>query len=327
MVKNGELIIKKCLINLNMLTRESQLVTCSVIADSGTTLSIESCEFRGSKHFNTIGVVLRNANMLMKNTSISNFMSGGIIMYTKPDNIVKIYKSRIRNNKYFGIQILGNSSSPSIQYCTIENNSCVGIQVCAANKCNIRKNIIILNKNGIEVISADPLIYENEINQNYANGIMVKSLENLVSLPKIQGNDIFSNSGNGILCMGMANKSHIAKNNITFNKKTGIHVMNSATVTILDNSISKNIFQGILIQENSSAHVERNKISSNIKANIAYGGEESCNTNIINNKITNGRCEGIFLIDCGKSMITRNEIKGNYYGILAITSIPTIMHN
>jgi len=82
-----------------------------------------------------------------------------------------------------------------------------------------------------------------------------------------------------------------------------------------------------LIRENSSAHVERNEISSNIKANIAYGGEESCNTNIINNKILDGRCEGIFLIDCGNSLITRNVIRGNYYGILAITSIPLIQHN
>ena len=168
-------------------------------------------------------------------------------MYTKAENIVKIYKSRIRNNKYFGIQVLGNSSAPSIQYCTIENNYAVGIQVCTANKCNIRKNYISLNKNGIEVISADPLIYENEINQNYSNGIMVKSVENLVSMPKIQGNDIFSNSGNGIICLGMANKSYIAKNTITFNKKAGLHICNSATVTILDNTISKNIFQGILI--------------------------------------------------------------------------------
>lgn len=199
--------------------------------------------------------------------------------------------------------------------------------MCTANKCNIRKNIISLNKNGIEVISADPLIYENEVNQNYGNGIMVKSLENLVSMPKIQGNDIFSNSMSGIRCVGMANKSFISKNIISFNKKSGIHVSNSATVTILDNTISKNIFQGILIQEHSSAHVERNEISSNIKANIAYGGEESCNTNIINNKILSGRCEGIFMLDCGRSLVTRNEIRGNYYGILAITSIPIIQHN
>jgi len=51
---------------------------------------------------------------------------------------------------------------------------------------------------------------------------MIKSVENLVSIPKIQGNDIFSNSGNGIMCVGMANKAYINKNKITFNKKSGV---------------------------------------------------------------------------------------------------------
>jgi F-box protein 11 len=98
-------------------------------------------------------------------------------------------------------------------------------------------------------------------------------------------------------------------------------------VSIFDNRIFDNIFQGILITEHSSAHVERNEIIGNIKANIALGGDESCNTNIINNKILKGRCEGIFMIDCGKCLIMKNEIKGNYFGILSISSIPIVQDN
>lgn len=93
MVKGGELIVKKCLINMNLLTRESQLVTCAIIADSHTTVSVESCELFGSKYFDTLGVVLRNANFLMKNSIVNHFRSGGMLMYTKAHNIVKIYKS------------------------------------------------------------------------------------------------------------------------------------------------------------------------------------------------------------------------------------------
>ena len=125
----------------------------------------------------------------------------------------------------------------------------------------------------------------------------------------------------------MGNKALINKNDITYNKASGIHVMSSASAIIINNSISTNIFQGVLVQENSSAHIERNDISSNIKANIGLGGDESCNTSIINNKILNGRCEGIFMIDCGKALITRNTIKDNYYGIMVITSIPIIENN
>lgn len=66
-------------------------------------------------------------------------------------------------------------------------------------------------------------------------------------MPTIQGNKIFYNSWHGINCIGMTNKALIRKNTITFNKKSGIQVSKNATVTILDNTINKNIMQGVII--------------------------------------------------------------------------------
>jgi len=51
--------------------------------------------------------------------------------------------------------------------------------------------------------------------------------------------------------------------------------------------------------EKSYAHIEDNKIYENVKANIAFGGKNSENTNIINYKIKGGKCEGIFIIESG----------------------------
>ena len=51
----------------------------------------------------------------------------------------------------------------------------------------------------------------------------------------------------------------------------------------------------------SSAHIEDNEIYDNIKSNIAFGGEGSVNTTIVNNRIHGGRCEGIFVLNGGKS--------------------------
>lgn len=222
--------------------RESQLLTPALVIDSGTTVSIDSCNFRGSSNFNTIGVVLRNANMVMKNSIVSGFQSGGMMLFAKPSNIIKIYKSHIRSNKFFGIQVLGNSQSPSIQYCNIENNHCVGLQICTASKATIRKNVISLNHAGIEVISSDPMIIENDISHNHRNGVMVNSIENLIAMPKICNNKIFSNNGHGVECIGMGNKSMISKNQISFNKKAGVQVASSATVSVFDNRIFDNIF-------------------------------------------------------------------------------------
>ena len=47
------------------------------------------------------------------------------------------------------------------------------------------------------------------------------------------------------------------------------------------------------------AHIEFNKIIENVKANIAFGGKFSINTNILRNKIKGGKCEGIFIVECG----------------------------
>ena len=52
--------------------------------------------------------------------------------------------------------------------------------------------------------------------------------------------------------------------------------------------------------------IEKNKISENLKANIALGGINSSNTFIVENEITLGRCEGIFLIDSDEAWIFRN---------------------
>ena len=82
-----------------------------------------------------------------------------------------------------------------------------------------------------------------------------------------------------------------------------------------------------MITEDSSAHIEQNDLNDNIKSNIAFGGRGSVNTVVIKNKIHNGRCEGIFIIDGGKSYITRNKIFENNNGMILITSSPIIMQN
>ena len=100
---------------------------------------------------------------------------------------------------------MGDSAAPLIEFCDIENNKCSGIQVCTANYCDIRKNNIIGNFDGIEVISADPKIIRNVISRNSNNGIVTRTVDDLVCQPKIELNVINSNSGNGIMCTGYNN--------------------------------------------------------------------------------------------------------------------------
>ncbi len=86
-------------------------------------------------------------------------------------------------------------------------------------------------------------------------------------------------------------------------------------------------FKGVLLVETSSGYIEKNNINENIKANIAFGGNNSVNTFIVENKIYGGRCEGIFVIEGGEAWIIRNSIYENNDGIVSITSIPEISRN
>ena len=348
-LKNGILQLRNCLLNLNLLTCLNIPYVSAIMLNKGTSAVITNCLMRGSKNFKTAGVVVNEAKMVLKECTISGFTAGGILVFLVDEkihpesqlellikkkfpppttNIVKILSCTISENKHVGIQILGNTDQPLVENCKITHNDCPGIQICTGNKCELRKNNIIVNKNGIEIISADPTIRENNISKNYQNGIYCRSIDECICQPIIKGNNIQSNKQNGILCDGIFNIPKIIKNDhICLNKMAGIMVIKSSHPSIIHNKVYKNLFQGILLVDNSSAHIEDNEIFDNIKANIAFGGAESRNTVIASNKIYGGRCEGIFMIEGGRALIRNNEIRNNYDGMILITSIPSIHYN
>lgn len=79
--------------------------------------------------------------------------------------------------------------------------------------------------------------------------------------------------------------------------------------------------------ESTYAHIEKNIIRTNYKANIAYGGEQSCDTVILNNEISQSRAEGIFGIETGFAWIIRNKIFNNSDGIVLFDSTTHISEN
>lgn len=48
---------------------------------------------------------------------------------------------------------------------------------------------------------------------------------------------------------------------------------------------------------------------------------------ILENTISESRGEGIFMVECARAMICRNDISNNNDGIVAITSVPIIKRN
>lgn len=244
-----------------------------IIMDKGTSNMIANCELKGNATFPTAGIVLNKGTCIIKETTVEGFSKGGILMWLEDPNICKIFTTKIEYCKNAGIQIMGASQSPIIEFCTIKNNSAPGIQICTGNSCQIRKNTILNNQDGIEVISGDPTIFSNQISRNNHNGIITRAIEDLICQPKVHMNEISSNRYNGINCVGFNNLTRIEENKISFNKLAGAKVDQEASIIIMKNEIFKNIHQGILVCERASAHMELNSVSENIKSNIAFGGE------------------------------------------------------
>ena len=290
LIKSGQLKITNCKISLKLLARQqSQLITQGITLDKDSTAHIEGSKIVGSDSFNTTGIALRMANLLMINSIVKKHKSGGIMMYQKQHNKAKIFKSRIIKNSSFGVQALGCSESPYIQSCEIQDNQGPGIQICVSNKGTFRKNLIKKNTTGIHLISSDPKILENEIQANSENGVLVSAIEALICQPKIWKNSISENSKNGILCKGTICIPQIRHNQISKNLKAGVLIKdNSGHSTIVQNHIHANGCQGIKLDKGVSAHIERNMIQDNKNANILFGGKNSENTMIIDNRIFGG---------------------------------------
>ena len=148
-----------------------------------------------------------------------------------------------------------------------------------------------------------------------------------MTVPKITLNEIHNNEKNGVKCKGEKNCTQIIQNKIHLNRKSGIYTKNKANVTICKNEVFKNIGQGICVQETSSVFAESNIVRENIKANIAIGGRSERESILLKNTITDGRCEGIFLMESIMCRIFYNSISNNHYGIMSVNSSPTIIGN
>ena len=185
------------------------------------------------------------------------------------------------------------------------------------------KNNLYLDSIGIVIINSKTTINENKIKKSHQDGIQVRCInQGNVCCPIIKNNEIFESNSNGIYVEGDNANPKIINNIIENNKKWGIKLTGGAQIDILkNNDIRKNYTQGILLVEGWSAVIEENSISKNLKANIAYGGQGSQNTKIINNTISESVAEGIFVVEGHENtIITENRVEQNKDGIVLYNS-------
>jgi nitrous oxidase accessory protein NosD len=279
----------------------------------------------------TAGIIALNSDILVSDSKFHNFKAGGIFLSGNNDTSIKIADSEINKCGIVGVYSQGEDCKPLFLRLKINNiEEGPGIKIYKANRAKIKGCDITKCQTGVEVICGDPYIVLNKIFQNYENGILTISKGDLRCDALIKFNEIIKNKDNGILCCGdgkiylltnLENHTKIYKNNtIANNRRAGIKAIEGAHISIYDNTIKSNFCQGILLVEGTSAHIELNEIKMNFKANIAFGGDKSADTVIINNKIFSSRSEGIFILEAGFSLIYINEIYDNNDGVIMYDS-------
>jgi parallel beta-helix repeat protein len=232
------------------------------------------------------------------------------------------------NNRRFGIELQSSGADVLIQGNSIIENQGDGVVVLVGSTPVIQKNEIVDNETGVVLNSCDARLHQNMIFRSKKNGVVVMTHCDLLNNSAIKMNQITGNKLNGILVEGKNALVLIQSNyHISENGECGIKVCAWAEAKIINNFIYYNSYQGILLQERAVARVQLNSIFKNMKANLVLGGELSGETMVFQNSIHSSPSEGVFMIQCSNAMLYKNDIFGNYDGVVVYESCPEIRNN
>lgn len=323
-VKRGMLSIYDCHFTCNLFFKTSGKFVSCVYAAANAQCMINECHFKGSTTCVTNGITSFEGNVSVRNSDFRGFLGSGVTYVMTPRNIGSVTLCKV-SECYLGVCLLRQNSRTKVSDCQI--TSCdIGCLVGCGGDLLITKSEINLNRLGIKVIAGDPQICDNTICHNKRNGIEVVS-DGLLTEAKLSKNLIHDNEKYGVKFTGHNNMSQLHQNRIFLNRKAGILTKNRVAAILVKNDIFKNLAQGVCIQESSSVFAESNLIRENIKANLAVGGRSERETILLRNVITDGRCEGVFLMETIMTRLFSNTITNNHFGVMVVNSSLSLVGN
>ena len=77
---------------------------------------INKCKFAGSKHCDSHGICSYNANLSIKNSTLSGHSGAAILLNLQKENVCSIYLCEIRENN-FGVMSCGPNKKSKIKDC------------------------------------------------------------------------------------------------------------------------------------------------------------------------------------------------------------------
>ena len=281
----------------------SCVITDNIIKNAKRGIFIEGCN-SNTIYYNTItsstedslntgvGIYLNNSdsNSITHNT-ITSCTINGIFSYSSSSNTIS--NCTIQSNSYNGIFMNDTCNSNVIKDNNISSNSKNGIFL--NDQCNIntiKNNTIELNtQSGIRMEnSSNNNIIDSYLRRNSDYGIMVVGENNL-----IRRCDINRNSDHGVFLFA-DNNNIIIDNDVKYNTKDGIRLVNSTSDTIRRNKIISNSQYGIYLNYYSiNNQIYNNKFENNYENAMDLSTDnndweitKTSGTNIINGSYKSG---------------------------------------
>ncbi len=194
-------------------------------------VNISSNRFAGVRAFNTNRVILRS-------TIIEGNGNEGVL-HTIGSNLT-IQDVSIKQNEFAGLRTV-NVSKVYINRTDINSNRLYGATVTAATLFEIRNSSVKENSGFAEG----------------SDGIRVTNVDSFV----MKSVNASGNTGDGVLLD--TTTFSVSSSVVSYNKKNGILLTNSAGGTILNNTISSNQMSGVFVGSNTTAVINYNVITNN----------------------------------------------------------------
>ncbi|MFX0204775.1 MAG: nitrous oxide reductase family maturation protein NosD, partial [Candidatus Hodarchaeota archaeon] len=303
------------LVNCTSVTVENQNIY-GIIGANCENLTIQRNIISNSSQ----GILLRESGgSLISGNTITSVDGIGIEI---SDSVGCILIDNTINSNGRGIE-LRSSRDANLTNNTIDSNNGVGIDLDDSHSCNLTNNTVSGNSEGIQSWGSwECVLANNQITNNERRGIRLGYSEYWT----LSGNLITQNRGEGVL-LDDSHYTSLTRNWIVDNEGSGLVIgdygwgwyyygSSSNDCFVVNNSITRNGGNGILIRFSDYCVLMNNSVESNNESGILVENSHHCafySNNVINNTVA-----GIQVVSTSlNNLFSGNTIaKHKYYGIL-----------
>ncbi|NJL11701.1 MAG: hypothetical protein HC913_00860 [Microscillaceae bacterium] len=300
-------------------------------------------------NINILEVNAPNFQLLGPNAVITNCIGSGLLLRAGSANFQ--VQGLLVNTCTEGIRVLGNISGGTLDNCTLglditatsAAGNQVGIVLDACQNINLINSVISGNdNNGLEIInlSSNILVQNNRFGSNISGTAAIANNFGLTAFNalnlSILDNLISGNTSGGINIDGLTGTNQITDNLVgtdvsgttaISNGGPGLNLLNSANVSISNNTFSGNGFYGAAMQDCSEITFQNNRVGTNSTGTVALantpGGVVVANgSNFLldGNVISGNNGPGLTMNGADGVSIVNNKIGTNAAGNAALSN-------